>query len=102
MVTLLFNGVVVIQGDIKVTDDRDHYEEIQLFTAADQCCECGGGTTDSSGVCTNDDSTVDTDGDTCTDYYDDNPDDCGLGDYDGTDDTDDDEEIAYELTTGWN
>merc|ERR550519_2707559 len=39
--------------------------------------DCGGNSEPSDGSCVNDDRTRDTEGDTCTDHYDDYPQDCG-------------------------
>lgn len=60
------------------------------FISSDQCCACGGGTIKDPNTvepepetCFNDDSTQDSYGDTCSDWYDDNP--TGCGNYDDVD-----------------
>ena len=52
------------------------------FTASEYCCACGGGirntvTEESVAECSNDDSTGDSGGDTCTEWYDSRPSTCG-------------------------
>merc|ERR1719187_478110 len=51
------------------------------FTASLQCCSCGGGSTGPNDVCVNDDSTMNSLGDTCSNSrYDEFPEKCGYFD----------------------
>jgi hypothetical protein len=58
--------------------------DTEEFIAARDCCVCGGGSTGNYSdwdydyeVCENDESISDIDGDTCSSYYDANPEGCG-------------------------
>ena len=73
-------------GDVDGDTCSDYYDynpdscggyDTDLFIASRECCICGGGSYEEYETCYNDDSIGDVDGDTCTDYYDSNPDSCG-------------------------
>jgi hypothetical protein len=61
--------------------------DTEEFIAARECCVCGGGSTgyydsgdedfEGGEVCENDESVADVDGDTCSSFYESNPDGCG-------------------------